>query len=174
MNAITFFSWLIAMIATNYHQLNTVDNTLPPTPVANFTESNACTSSFEGEVTTHKIYDGYSEVGHSIWMSRKTQRLKAKYFAHKQDDNNGGTKYVHSRYGDWRGGKYVVLKSSGAYASGWKGSDVPVGITVDNGIVVNRSYYNKMDGLVIVYATGGIAVSNIEDGNLYLDALGKR
>lgn len=128
-----------------------------------------CTSSFNGDVKTYTMYDGYYDAGHAIWISRKNKRAKAKYFAHKQDGN-----YVHTRYAYWRrdGKKKVILKSSGAYATGWNGAHVPVGVTVDNGVIVNRNYSKKMDGLVIIYATGGIAVSNIEDGDLYLKSLG--
>lgn len=128
-----------------------------------------CRESFNDDVKTYNLFDAGQQMGYSIWISRKSQHAKAKYFGHKE---NG--KYVHDRYSEWRNGKSVILKSSGAYATGWNGSDVPVGISVDNGNIVNRQYYDKMDGLVIVYATGGIAISNIEDGNLYLEALGEQ
>ncbi|MEM1221067.1 MAG: hypothetical protein AAGH79_19245 [Bacteroidota bacterium] len=135
--------------------------------VASFNENN-CNSYFNGDVITRTLNDGYSTVGHSIWLSRSSQRVNAKYFAHKQY----GT-VVHDRYDTWRQGKNVVLISSGAYATGWDGKDVPAGITVDAGKVVNRSYENTMDGLVIVYATGGIVVSNIENRDLTLKKGGK-
>ena len=38
----------------------------------------------------------------------------------------------------------------------------PVGLTIDNGNIVNGALTN-MDGLVIVYATGGVVVSNLEE-----------
>lgn len=133
----------------------------------------SCTTNFNGEVTTYTLEDGSSHVGQSIWISRKSGRVKAKYFAHKQ---NGS--HVHHRYTMWRvnddSKKEIILKSSGAYATGWNGSDIPVGVTVDNGIIVNRNYHDEMDGLVIVYATGGIAVSNIEEGDLYLESLNRK
>ena len=49
---------------------------------------------------------------------------------------------------------------------------MPVGITVDNGVIVNRRIDDSMDALVIVYATGGIVVSDIDEGNLNLASLG--
>lgn len=127
---------------------------------------NQCSSSFGGSVTTHDLTENGSKVGHAIWISRKSQRVKAKYFAHKQFGYS-----VYDRYKEWRADKKVVLMSSGAYTGS---NDVPVGLTVDNGNIVNKDYDDKMDGLVVVYATGGIVVSNVEDGDLYLDALGKK
>jgi len=130
-----------------------------------------CTTSFEGLVNTYMLEEKGIEVGKSIWISRKGGRVKAKYFAHKQ---NGY--HVHHRYTTWRvnDGKNIILKSSGTYATSWNNSDLPVGVTADNGVIVNRDYSSKMDGLVIVYATGGIAVSNIEDGDLFLTSLNKK
>jgi hypothetical protein len=128
-----------------------------------------CNNAFDGNVKTYTLKDGYSNLGHSIWISRKSGKVNAKYFADKQYGQ-----VVHDRYDSWRSGKDVVLMSSGAYATGWDGTDIPVGVTVDNGIVVNRKYDSGMDGLVIVYATGGIVVSNIDDGDLYLATLDKK
>ena len=62
---------------------------------------------------------------------------------------------------------------SGAFTTGDFGRPLPVGLTVDNGEVVNKVMNDEMDGLVIVYATGGIVVSNLEDGNLFLKSLNK-
>lgn len=128
-----------------------------------------CSTAFGGDIEINNIKDNSIEVGHSIWISRKSRKVHAKYFAYKQ---NG--EVVNDRYSDWKQNKQIVLMSSGTYAAGWDGTDKPVGVTVDNGNIVNRNYDSRMDGLVIVYATGGIVVSNIEDGDLYLDALGKR
>lgn len=155
----------LGLISLNYNQSK--DTEFPDYDM----RESYCTSSFGGDVTTYTLNMGGSELGKSIWISRKSKRAKAKYFAHKY----GGSD-VHDRYTKWRvnSGKNIILKSSGAYATGWNGSDIPVGLTVDNGVVVNRNYHNTMDGLVIVYATGGIAVSNIEDGDLYLEALGRK
>ena len=129
----------------------------------------SCSSAFGGDVNTYTITDNGRRIGKSLWISRTSGRTKAKYFAHRQRGSN-----VHDRYTSWRTdgeAKTVVLKSSGAYATGFEDSDLPVGITVDNGSVVNRRYEDDMDGLVIVYATGGIAISNIEDGDLRLASL---
>jgi hypothetical protein len=149
--------------------LQQIDGNTDLTAVAGFSESLLCTSSFNGDVKTYELKDGYSSVGHSVWISRKSKRAKAKYFA----DRYFGQQ-VNDRYDNWRSGKEVILISSGAYATGWGITDIPVGTTVDNGRIVNRGYESKMDGLVIVYNTGGIAVSNIENGDLYLASLGGR
>lgn len=127
-----------------------------------------CTSSFDDNVNTYELYDRSSKAGYSIWISRKSQRVSAKYFAYRMNGSN-----VNDRYNYWKSGKDVVLMSSGAYAVGNSRTiDKPVGITVDYGNVVNKNFDSQMDGLVIVYATGGIVVSNVEEGDLYLDALG--
>ncbi|MEM8909644.1 MAG: hypothetical protein AAGD05_17480 [Bacteroidota bacterium] len=128
-----------------------------------------CTSSFNGDVHTYTLNHGYSNVGHSVWISRKSQRAKAKYFAHKL---NG--EHVHHRYTMWRVARDrdVILKSSGAYATSFSNSGLPVGLTIDNGVLVNRKLDSRMNALVIVYATGGIVVSNIKNGDLYLQSLG--
>ncbi len=122
-----------------------------------------CTSNFNNEVKTYSLSDYSGEIGYSIWLDRKSQKVKAKYFAHK-DVNSG--QIVNDRYENWRGGRNVILISSGAYASEWEASDIPVGITIDNGIVVNRAIDDDMDALVIIEAVGGVRVSNIEDGDL--------
>ncbi|MDZ4838394.1 MAG: hypothetical protein SGJ04_00150 [Bacteroidota bacterium] len=100
----------------------------------------------------------------TIMMSRKGERVKAKYFAAKDVNNNS----VYQRYKQWAVGKKIILVSSGTYMDN---SFSPVGITIDNGVIVNKSLEN-FDGLVIVYATGGIAVSNIKDGNLSINCDG--
>lgn len=128
-----------------------------------------CKSAFGGNVKTYTLKDGRSKIGHAIWISRKSQKVKAKYFAHKQ---YGQT--VYQRFNTWKGDKSLVLMSSGAYSERWDVDSPPTGLTVDNGEIVNRNYRSDMDGLVIVYATGGIVVSNIEDGDLYLGALRKK
>ena len=65
------------------------------------------------------------------------------------------------------------MSCSGAYTYS-KQDEYPTGITVDNGNIVNRSIRDDMDALVLVYATGGIAVSDLDDGDLFLGSLNKR
>lgn len=100
-----------------------------------------------------------------IYMKRDGNRIKAKYFAAK--DFNGNN--VYNRYQKWSSGKNIILVSSGTYMDSY---GVPVGLTIDNGIPVNKALTNDFDGLVVVYATGGIAVSNLKDGDLVLSGGG--
>lgn len=96
---------------------------------------------------------GLTPYGHEIEFKRKSGRIKAKYFA---------TNAV-SNYTEWRPYNDVVLVCSGAFTNDYQ---TPMGITIDGGKLVNKLVDTKMDGLVIVYPNGGIAVSNLEDGNL--------
>lgn len=147
-----------------------------PAPVAVQTErytptfrERECSSNYDGDVRTFTIYDDDDEVGNSIWLRRSSKRVKAKYFAHKQTGQS-----VHDRYDDWRSDKSIILMSSGAYATGWGNSGgIPTGITVDNGKIVNRKLYEDMDGLVIVEEVGGVRVSDLDAGDLSLQALGR-
>jgi len=105
----------------------------------------------------------------TVYMQRKGNRVKAKYFAAK--DVNGET--VPNRYKKWSASKNVVLYSSGTYMDKMDNTGNPIGLTIDNGVMVNRSLINnRLDGLVIVYATGGIAISNLKDGDLTLSGGG--
>ena len=120
-----------------------------------------CKTSNNGQVQSGEIFKNGTSIGNIITINRTSGTIKAKYFAQKE---NGMT--VHDRYTQWRNSKNVVLASSGAYASGFDVSATPIGITVDNGNLVNTNYDTKMDGLVIVEQSGGVRISNIEDGNL--------
>ena len=97
-----------------------------------------------------------------IELSRENNRVKAKYFA---DENYEGN--VPNRLRDFSKNKNIILYTAGTYMSHCIKSEnpEPVGLTIDNGVVVNPTL-TSLDGLVIVYATGGIAVSNIEKGDL--------
>jgi hypothetical protein len=101
-----------------------------------------------------------------VTMSRKNERIKAKYFAAKDASGNS----VYDRYTSWANGKNIVLLSSGTYMNN---SNEPVGLTIDNGVIVNRNLTSDFDGLVVVYATGGIAVSNLKEGNFHMKCGGE-
>ncbi len=125
-------------------------------------------SFFNEKVRAYKIDYESDYIGQSVWISRKEQKINAKYFAYKQFG-----KSIHDRYADWKEGKKLVLSCSGAYTYS-KHDESPTGITVDNGNIVNRSIRDDMDALVLVYATGGIAVSDLDEGDLYLGSLNKK
>lgn len=116
---------------------------------------------YNGQVKLFKLRKEDESFGQSIWINRRGEKLKAKYFASGE---------VYGRYEDWRQGKHIFLACSGAFTND---NSTPVGLTVDNGAIVNRSIDHTMDGLVIVYATGGIVVSDIDENNLYLASLKK-
>ncbi len=100
-----------------------------------------------------------------VSMQREGGRIKARYFA--APDGLGNNAY--NRYLNWARDKKIILVSAGTYVDG---TETPVGLTIDNGITVNNTLTDKMDGLVIVYANGGIAVSNLKNGDLKLRGSG--
>lgn len=102
-----------------------------------------------------------------VYMQRSGERVRAKYFAAKDYYGNS----VHERYKNWKNtNPGVILVSSGTY---WNGQGIPEGLTIDNGVMVNGSLiHNKMDALTIVFATGGIVVSDLKEGNLKISGGG--
>lgn len=98
-----------------------------------------------------------------IDMNRDQNHVRVKYFAAK--DFNGTI--VSERYKQWSKNKKIIAYSSGTYMDSW---DIykakPIGLCVDNGVLVSNSFEgNRFDGLTVVYATGGIAVSNLKEKN---------
>ena len=99
-----------------------------------------------------------------IYMDRglSGKKINAKYFAAK--DLNGNS--VPNRFYNWSKGKNIICVTSGTYMDNYDSKLArPVGLTVDNGIVVNKGIAD-FDGLVIVYATGGAVATNLKDKNL--------
>jgi hypothetical protein len=96
-----------------------------------------------------------------VSMSRKGEKVKAKYFtsAYNGDD-------VYTRYLKWSKGKNIILLSSAGYINN-DNQAIPDGLTIDDGNIINN-VKQSFDGLVIVYPTGGIAVSNLKEGNLFI------
>ncbi|MEM6377116.1 MAG: hypothetical protein AAF705_02815, partial [Bacteroidota bacterium] len=94
-------------------------------------------------------------------MKRSDGRVKAKYFAAKDYSDRS----VYERFQNWKkSNPNVILVSSGTYTDDY---DKPQGLAIDNGVVVNRTLIkDRMHALTIVYASGGIAVSDIREGNL--------
>ena len=99
-----------------------------------------------------------------VKMSRKDNHVKVKYFAAK---DNG--KSVYDRYRSWSANKSIIAYSSGTYMDLCGGNPLlanPVGVCFDAGKLVNARIKDDMDGLIIVYATGGVVASNLKEGNL--------
>jgi hypothetical protein len=106
-------------------------------------------------------YNGDKFTTVNMARSASGDRIKAKYFAAK--DANGRS--VYSRYLDWSKNKSIILLCGAAYFDA-SNPPKPSGITIDNGTLVNEQISDRGNGLAIVYATGGIACSNIKEGNL--------
>lgn len=112
--------------------------------------------------TSTLVYEG--DKFQIIQLNRAKDRIKVKYFAAKDFINN---KSIYQRFNQWKVGRNVVLYSSGTYMDDYSPYAKPVGLTMDQGVMVNeRLETNRLDALVIVYATGGIVVTNLKEGNL--------
>lgn len=110
---------------------------------------------YNNNVKVYKLEKNGEEYGHAVWMSRKGKKIKAKYFANGE---------VYRKYLNWKSNKKVISYCTGALAND---SRKPIGFTIDNGKMVNRNLNtDEYDGLVIVYATGGIVVSDLDRGSL--------
>jgi hypothetical protein len=102
-------------------------------------------------------------------LIRKEERVKVKYFAYKD-----GRTSVYQRYTTWAANRNVIAVSSGTYMTTCNVANAqPVGLCIDNGREVNNSLSDKMDGLMIVYPTGGLVATNLKDGNLKVKINGK-
>ena len=125
-----------------------------------------------------KLYDPlfvkFSQTEHKnirfkmIDMNREgsEKRIKIKYFS-SRDVNTGES--VSTRFSKWRKGRNIICYSSGAYMVSNGSYYTPEGFNVDNGVLVNSALEsNRFDGLVIVYATGGMVGTNLKDGDLIL------
>jgi hypothetical protein len=96
----------------------------------------------------YKLYD----------FSRSGGQIKAKYFATN----------AYKQYQQWKLGKEILLIMPGAFSTSFDPKKAkPVGLTVDNGVLINRNIDNIMDGMVIVYngggQQGGIAVVDLDE-----------
>lgn len=145
----TFFAFL--MVLTSFKLLNPHEQ--------------ECYSSDYVEISdVNYLNDTYT----TVTMSRDGERVKAKYFAAL--DGNGNN--VYDRFKEWKEiNPNVILLSSGTYMDD---NENPIGLTIDNGVIVNQNLiYDKMDALAIVYATGGIAVTNLKDGDLKVSGINR-
>jgi len=94
-------------------------------------------------------------------MSRRDSIIKVKYFVGR---SYNGTS-VFELYDSWRHNKAIIAVTSGTYMDH---CDIaisrPVGLCMEDGRIINKSLEPNMDGLIIVYATGGIATANLREG----------
>lgn len=106
---------------------------------------------YGGDMVIKRLYSGSTEIGSTIWIKRGSEKIKARYFASGQ---------ISQRYSALR--QSAVLVCSGSFTGQFLEAVKPQGLTVDDGTIVNRDLSSNMDALVIVYATGGIVVSDIQ------------
>ena len=113
--------------------------------------------------------NNFIEVGHADYkgdefgfvnMKMEHGRIKSKYFGANNED---GTT-VSDRYNMWALGRDKIAVISAGYKDAY---GTPVGLTVDNGRIINQSL-EKFDGLAMVYPTGRVVVTNLDDGDLTL------
>lgn len=123
----------------------------------------------DGNVNIYALKEGYSTIGHSIWLTRGgAKEAKAVYFSEGD---------VYGKLNKWKRGKDLILTCSGAFSDDLSKTNgaLPVGLNVENGYIKNRTVVKEgMDALVIVYATGGIVVSDLTKGDLFLQSFGKK
>ena len=108
-----------------------------------------------------------SEKGYTynvVYMNRggSKNRIKSKYFASPTNSS------VPQRFLNFSENKNMIMVSSAGYMDNY---GVPVGLTIDNGKLVNKNL-GSTDGLIIVYPTGGIVATDIEKGDLTLQGGG--
>ena len=99
----------------------------------------------------------HKEVGYDyVGMTRTGKHVNAKYFG----DENGSS--AGSRFNLWKNGRKIICVFTPNYID-W--NRVPVGLTIDNGKLVNGTL-EIFDGLIIVYATGGVVATNLKNADL--------
>ena len=167
MNNLKLFWGIALLLLTCWANANPIDSIKDqPSSAISKTYYKTLRSS---DVKAYKLNRYGRDYGYAVWMHRKNNRVRATYFANRQSYTS-----AYSRYQSWKKGEDIILACSGAYSNGFDNTvSNPVGLTIESGKIINRNIDRKMDGLVIVYATGGIAVANIDEG-VYLKSLGKR
>lgn len=102
-----------------------------------------------------------------VKLRRINNRIKAKYFA--SHDFNGSS--IGERYTQWSADRNIVTYTSGTYANNCNGTTTnPVGLCIDQGKMVNSNLVTDyLDGLVIVYDTGGMFTHNLKKGDLIIN-----
>ena len=103
-----------------------------------------------------------------VTMKRSGGRVKARYFGAVTQQGQS----VADRFLEWRkNNQGMILYSSGTYKNS---ANVPIGLNIDQGNLVNVNLeLDRMDGLVLVYPNGGIAVSDLRQGNLNVSGINR-
>lgn len=99
-----------------------------------------------------------------IIMKREGNKIKTKYFAENFQS-------VENEYNSFKIGKKIVCYAAAGYLKGQY--DQVENLTIENGVILERNIpTDKFDALVIVYASGGVVVSDLRKGNLRLQGGG--
>lgn len=101
-----------------------------------------------------------------VKMSNKNNSLKVKYFAFKYNN-----KTISKRYHEWQLNKNIICFSSAAYMDGPNEKIAkPKGLCIDQGRIINNNLIKgELDGLVMVYPSGKMAVHNLKNGSIQYD-----
>lgn len=126
------------------------------------------------EISAKKV-GAYSNYFISVTMKREEsgKRIKAKYFAYKVGYNS-----IYDRIKNWGKSKQIICITSAAYVQDYDQQNYTTqnstmdGITIDDGEVLNKEVSRDKDALVIVYATGGIVVSDLKEKDLQVTGNG--
>ncbi|MEY4927286.1 MAG: hypothetical protein RI894_1722 [Bacteroidota bacterium] len=153
---------ILSLTTMSFVNLSTALKTLLGLDLSETAYSTDCNS----EVKAFTLKSGSESIGHSVWFSRKTQKVRAKYFTTKTLGVS-----VADRYAEWSKGKNVIGYFAGAFTDN---NESPLGLTIDDGIAINKSVDTKMDGIVIFEAAGGgIRVADLDGAGIRIKSLGK-
>lgn len=96
----------------------------------------------------------YKDQFQMVSMDLSQKRIKVKYFAAMDPHNK---RSVAQRFHSWKKGKKIIAVTSGTYMSSCIAPLAkPIGMCVDNGVVVNQYLEQKLGALVIVKPNGQI------------------
>ena len=119
----------------------------------------------DGKVVLREYKNNTETLGYSLDVNRTMYpEIKAKYFADKLGNNK-----IYNRFNEWRKDKGIITVFSGAFTDDY---DIPIGITIEDGRLINRNVDDRMDALVIVEATGCVKISDLSKRNLKIETPG--
>ncbi|MFK7946825.1 MAG: hypothetical protein AB8G11_04495 [Saprospiraceae bacterium] len=101
-----------------------------------------CQTTANNNIKINEVNDLGQRYGYSIWMN--SDAIDANYHASKWNNQS-----VYQRYNTWKAGKSVFLTSSGGYSS--NNYTTSLGLTIENGRVVNNLLDDNMDAIVVIY-----------------------
>ncbi|MBK8621394.1 MAG: hypothetical protein IPN79_06465 [Saprospiraceae bacterium] len=95
-----------------------------------------------------------------VIMKREGNRIKTKYFARNYTS-------VESDYNSFAKNNGIICYAAAGYLTG--NFDRVENLTIVNGTIIERNIpKDRFDALVIIYASGGVVVSDLRKGNLRL------